>query len=127
MRDSSGTTITMAGGQSHNVTNVGNIAIKLPSSVIQKIESVLYSPGKVRNLLLVGFLASKGFSIEFKEKNYAIRDQNGELITTSIRKQNSAQKFFNVSQKESLSMTWHCRLGHTHFHGMSRLIQHSVM
>ena len=68
MKESSGTTITTARGQSHHVTTVGNIAIKLPSGIIQKIENVLYSLGIVKKLLSVGFLASKGLSLEFKER-----------------------------------------------------------
>ena len=69
MRGSSGTHITTEGGQSHNVTGIGNVAIKLPSNEIQKIEYVLYSPGIVKNLLSVDFLASRGMSLEFKEQN----------------------------------------------------------
>ena len=66
MRANSGTNITTARGPGHEVKGVGNIAIQLPSRVIQKIENVLYVPGIVKNLLSVGFLALKGFALEFK-------------------------------------------------------------
>ena len=41
LRASSGIRITTADGQGHNVTSIGNVAIKLPCGEIQKIEHVL--------------------------------------------------------------------------------------
>ena len=41
----SGTQIRFAGGQSHNVTGIGNIDIQISSGEIKTISSVLYTPG----------------------------------------------------------------------------------
>ena len=54
------------------------------SGIIQKIKNVLYAPGIVKNLLSVGFLASKGLSLVFKEKGCTINDSAGGLITTTV-------------------------------------------
>ena len=84
MRTSSGTRITTVGGQGHHITSVGNVAIKLPSGEIQMIEHVLYSPGIVKNLLSMGFLASRGMSLEFKAQSCTIKNPQGEILTTAI-------------------------------------------
>ena len=89
LRASSGTRITTTGGQGYNVMGIGNVAIKLPYGVIQKIEHVLYSPGIVKNILSVGFLAARGMSLEFREQNYVIRNTIGTTIATPSRESDS--------------------------------------
>ena len=46
-----GTKIISAGGHSHVVTGIGNVAICLSTGGIQKISHVLYSPGITKNLI----------------------------------------------------------------------------
>ena len=63
----SGTYITSAGGHSHDVTGVGNVVIRLPTGEMQQISHVLYSPSITKNLISIGFLADKGFTLEFRK------------------------------------------------------------
>ena len=141
MRTSSGTRITTVGGQSHHITSVGNVAIKLPSGEIQMIEYVLYSPGIVKNLLSMGFLASRGMSLEFKVQSCTIKNPQGEILTTAIRESDSGlyqlrgERLMHcsetlleqVSTVGSQSMVWHQRLGHIHHHGLQQILQHGTV
>ena len=118
-----------------------HIAIKLPSREIQKIEHVLYSPSIVKNFLSVGFLASRGLSLELREQNCTIRNLKGDLITTIEREHNSrlyklkSETMRNCSETliaqvdktESLSTLWHQRLGHTHYQNMPCMIQYEAV
>ena len=62
-----GTRITSASGHSHDVTGIGNIVIRLPTGEMQQISHVLYSPSITKNLISVGFLTNKGFTLEFRK------------------------------------------------------------
>ena len=141
LKPSSGTRITTAGGQGHNVMGIGNVAIKLPSSEIQKIEHVLYSPGIVKNLLPVGFLTSRGLALEFQAEHCTIRNSLDDIITTAIREfdsglykllretmlQCSESLLTQVDKPLSTSMLWHRRMGHTHYQGIWKMLQHKVV
>ena len=141
MRASSGSRITIASGQGHIVIVIGNVAIKLPFGEIQMIENVLYSPGIVKNLLSVYFLASRGLSFEFKEQICTIKNATSDLITTTMRELESglykllgetlAQCFETLltefQQSKPLSMTWRRYLGHTYFYRLYRLIQYGAV
>ena len=59
------TKIISACGKSHDVIRIGNVASFLPTSGIQKISHMLYSTGITMNLISFGFLANRGFSLEF--------------------------------------------------------------
>jgi hypothetical protein len=85
MTSSSGTKVTSAGGQSHDVTGIGSIAIRLPNGAIQKISNVLYSKDIMKNLLSVGFLTNKRFRLEFSRNHCAIRDSSGHLVASTFR------------------------------------------
>ena len=89
LTSSRGTRITTIGGQGHNVASIGNIAIKLSSREIQKIEHVLYSRGIVKNLLSVGFLTSRGMSLEFTTNTCTIKNSLGEIITNATKQPDS--------------------------------------
>ena len=65
---SSRTKIISTSGHCHDVTGIGNVAIRLPTSAIQKISHVLYSLGITKNLISVGFLANRGYSLEFLKR-----------------------------------------------------------
>ena len=80
----SGTRITSAGGHSHDVTGVENIVIRLPTGEMQQITHVLYSPGITKNLISVGFLADKGYTLEFR-KAFCLIKMGGSIIATAIR------------------------------------------
>lgn len=55
----SGAHVRSVGGQSHNVTGVGNVDIQLSSGEIKIVSSVFYAPGITKNMLSVGTLADQ--------------------------------------------------------------------
>ena len=142
IRASSGTCINMIGGQCHNVTGIGNVAIKLPSGEIQKIEHILYSPSIIKNLLSYRFLASKEVSIEFREQNCTIGNSSGKIIIiTAMKKPDSSlyklmgeimQCYFEIlftqgKKHKLLSILWHPWQGYTHYHGMKRMVPNGAI
>ena len=62
----SGSQIRSAGGQSHNMTGVGNVDLQFLSGEINSISSVFYTPGITKNLLSVGSLADQQKTLIFK-------------------------------------------------------------
>ena len=132
----SGTRITSIGGHTHDVTRVGSIVIRLPIGEMQQISHVLYSPGITKNLISVGFLTDKGFTLEFQKSLCLIKNMDGLPIASAIR--NTANTLYKLegetligcheihsSTPEALTLMshwqtnkaslWHKRLGHFHF------------
>jgi hypothetical protein len=133
---SSGTKITSAGGHAHDVTGMGNVAIRFPTGEIHKVTHILYSPGITKNLLSVGFLAEKGFSLEFKSHACYIRDSIGKVIAVAERNPRNglyqlhgetithcSEVLSCTTSHSPLVMKWHKRLGHFHVQGIRRMIQ----
>ena len=144
---SSGTKIISTGGHSHDVTRIGNVAIRLPSGGIQKVSHVLYSPSITKKLISVGYLANKGFSLEFIRNKCIIRNSEGHFVGYAYRHSvNGLYKLqgdtligcsdvsslvpevyaLNLSNSSKAAL-WHKRLGHYHFQGMTRMMQYGVV
>ena len=52
---------------------------------MQQISHVLYSPGITKNLISVGFLTDKEFTLEFQKSLCLIKNLDGSLIASAIR------------------------------------------
>ena len=144
---SSGTKIISAGGQSHDVTGVSNVAIRLPTRKIQKISHVLYSPSITKNLISVGFLVDKGFSLEFMRNKCIITDSEGWFVGSAYRSpinglyklkghtlvgsheitNSTSQAHLVHLHDSSKADLWHKRLGHYHLQGMRRMMQYGAV
>ena len=61
------------------------MAICLQTSGIQKISHVLYSPSITKNLISIGFLADKGFSLEFLRNECIITNFEGGYVGSATR------------------------------------------
>ena len=140
---SSGIKIISAGGQSHDVTRVGNVAIRLPTGGIQKISHVLYSPSITKNLISVGFLTDKDYSFEFMSNECIIKNSEGCYVGSTSRNsmnglyklqgdtllgcrevQNSTCKAYVLKSHDcSKEALWHKRLRHFHHQGLRHMIQ----
>jgi hypothetical protein len=133
---SSGTKIISTGGHAHNVTDVGSVAIWLPTGEIQKITNVLYSCGITKNLFYIRFLAEKGFSLEFQTLVCYIHNPTGKTI--AIVKHSPRNGLYQLcgetithysevlsctTNHSSLIMKWHKWLGHFHIQGIRRMVQ----
>jgi hypothetical protein len=65
-------TISTGGGQSHPIQNIGSVHFETPNGVIETIDNVLYVPRLKKNLLSIGFMATKGYLIVFYDKRCLI-------------------------------------------------------
>ena len=138
---SSRTKIISTGGHSHDVIGIGNVAICLSRVAIQKKSHVLYSRGITKNLILVGFLANRGFSLEFLKSKCIIKTSKVGLVGSANRNSGnglyklqgdtlmdcsevSALEVHNLHYEDSSKVAlWHRRLGHYHFQGIRRMMQ----
>ena len=123
------------------------MAIRLPLGGIQKVSHVLYSLGITKNLISVGYLADKGFSLEFMRNKCIIKNSEGHFVGYAYRHSvNGLYKLQGdtlmgcnevsslVPEVCALSLSnsrkaalWHKRLGHYHFQGMTRMMQYGIV
>ena len=93
------TTITskvkVGNGEYLNVKGKGTAAISTPSG-IKLISDVLYVPEISRNLLNVGQMIKKGFSLHFEKMSCIIHDPTGAHLMTVAMK----DKFFPIDWKQ---------------------------
>ncbi|KAH9666120.1 Integrase catalytic domain-containing protein [Citrus sinensis] len=111
--------VKVGNGQYIEVKGKGTVAIK-SSAGIKLISDVLLVPKIDRNLLSLGQLLEKGYSVVFKNNMCVITDPNG-VVLFSV-KMNS--KSFNLSWNKDKSSAYQCTLNHAelwhkwmgHFH-----------
>lgn len=130
----SGSQIKSAGGQSHDVTGVGNVDIQGLSGEIKTISFVLYTPGITKNLLSVGSLTNQQKTLVFNSTCCFVIDKITSRIEAFAHRENGKglyrlqTDFFNqrpevnTLQVRSQPVLWHKRLGHFHTRGMQRMI-----
>ena len=105
--------------------------------------SCAYSPGITKNLISVGFLADKGFSLEFMKNKCIIKNSGGYFVGLAHKNHTNglyklqgvtlmgcyevpihAPKVHSLSCADSSKAAlWHRRLGHYHFQGIRRMMQ----
>jgi hypothetical protein len=128
----SGTHVKSAGGQSHNVTGIGNVDIQLSSGEMKIVSSVLYTPGITKNLLSVGTLADQHKTLVFKSNGCFVID-NATLRVEIFAPRETSKGLYRLSgahtkmesevkliYPNSQATLWHKRLGHFHTKGMQR-------
>ena len=130
----SGSQIRSAGGQSHNVTGVGEIDIQVLSGEIKTVSSVLYTPGITKNLLSVGSLTDQQKTIVFKATGCFVIDDATSQIEILAHRENGKGLYrlqpsylkqgpeVNTLHLRSQAVLWHKRLGHVHTRGIQRMI-----
>ena len=130
----SGSQIRSAGGQSHNVTGVGEIDIQVLSGEIKTVSSVLYTPGITKNLLSVGSLTDQQKTIVFKATGCFVIDDATSQIEILAHRENGKGLYrlqpnylkqgpeVNTLHLRSQAVLWHKRLGHFHTRGIQRMI-----
>ena len=116
--------VRIGNGDCIDVKGKGDVVINT-SSGIKIINDVLYVPEINQNLLSVGQLLEKGFSVNFKEKACEIFDpKGGKLFSVKMK-----GKSFSLDWEQAnscahpnlanQSQLWHKRLGHFHYSAIS--------
>ena len=112
--------ITLGDGSTQEVTGKGMISVKARNGSTKYIQDVLYVPGLAQNLLSVGQLMEKGYSVNFDNNKCVIFDKKKAQVIASVSM--LSNKIFPlkmpVEQKAALSSIlensslWHQRYGH---------------
>ena len=131
----SGNHVRSAGGQSHQVTGIGNADIQLSTGAIKSFSSMLYTPGITKNLISVGTLADQHKTLVFRSHGCFILDNASSKVEFFAPRENghglyrlsgssvSTQPETHLLSLHSQATLWHKRLGHFHTKGLQRMTQ----
>ncbi|MCH80525.1 copia-type polyprotein [Trifolium medium] len=124
------TSVKLADCSSLEAEGMGNIVIKTNSGKRAVIENVLYVPGMKCNIMSIGQLMEKDFSININKESLKLFDPEENLIVVSALSKNRVHKCnIPVDKAMCLSSTthedadwlWHMRYGHLNFRSLSQL------
>ncbi|KAI5418245.1 hypothetical protein KIW84_042753 [Lathyrus oleraceus] len=110
------------------VEGKGTIRYLQKDGLIGSIQDVYYVPNLKTNILSLGQLTKKGYSILMKERILHLKDKLGHLIARVEMERNRMYKLnlINVREKclqvsvEEKASLWHLRFGHLHHAGLKR-------
>ncbi|KAI5429681.1 hypothetical protein KIW84_034307 [Lathyrus oleraceus] len=110
------------------VEGKGTIRYLQKDGLIGSIQDVYYVPNLKTNILSLGQLTEKGYSILMKERILYLKDKLGHLIARVEMERNRMYKLnlINVREKclqvsvEDKASLWHLRFGHLHHAGLRR-------
>ena len=110
-----------------DVKGRGRISVKTNSG-IKLISNVLFVPDISQNLLSIGQMLEKQYSLQFKDNWCIIFDPYGEKLLCMKMKSKSfainwenASKYAYVGVTQSVSNLWHKRFGHFNQRGLVEL------
>ena len=127
---SKSTRIRCADDKYLNAEGMGNVRVILNNGKAALIQNVWYVPGMKSNLMSVGQLIEKGFSVTMKDNLLKLYDRNQKLIMESEQGRNRTFKVnVKTADSECLSATsvekdselWHRRFGHLNFRSLGHL------
>ncbi|GAU10379.1 hypothetical protein TSUD_422780, partial [Trifolium subterraneum] len=117
------------------VEGKGTICYLQKDGLIGSIKDVYYVPDLKTNILSLGQLTEKGYSILIKDRILHLKDKLGHLIAQVEMGRNRMYKLnlrsvqekclqVNIEDKASL---WHLRFGHLHHAGLKRLAKKNMV
>lgn len=132
--DSTKIQVQLGDGKRVQAEGKGVITVKLKSGDERQIHDVLYIPGLAHNLLSIGQLVQKGYSITFLNNFCEVRDLDCGLVMKVEMTANNMFPFTFSSvdcalhvSTNSDSWLWHMRYGHLHFSGLKLLNQKNMV
>jgi transposase InsO family protein len=118
--------VKVGNGEYVEVKGIGKVSVQTPSG-IKFISDVLYVPKIDQNLISVGQLIEKGYTLTFKDNSCTILDQNNiELMTVEMKHRSFPLEWKNMSSNaysctEDESKLWHKRFGHANYTSLKNL------
>ena len=102
---------------------------------VGEIRDVYYVPDLKSNILSMGQLMEKGYSILMKDRVLYLKDKSDRLIARVEMKKNRMYKLdLKIVQERCLkldvkdeAMMWHFRFGHLHFGGLAELVKKEMV
>ncbi|GAU34373.1 hypothetical protein TSUD_217130 [Trifolium subterraneum] len=128
--------VRLADSRSIQVEVIGNMIIKRRDGNSAEIEDILYVPGMDCNLLSVGQLIEKGFSVSIKNEKFELYDPASLLVLrtplTTNRTFNSMINSTEVACMKTVtenqqSWLWHLRFGHLNFRYLNQLVSKEMV
>nr|KYP75006.1 Retrovirus-related Pol polyprotein from transposon TNT 1-94 [Cajanus cajan] len=113
----------------------GTIWYQQRNGKIGEIGDVYYVPDLKSNILSMGQLMEKGYSVLMKDRELQLKDKLGRLIAQVEMKKNRMYKLeLKIVQDECMqldledeAMKWHLRFGHLHFGGLTELVKKEMV
>ncbi|KAI5402444.1 hypothetical protein KIW84_050167 [Lathyrus oleraceus] len=111
------------------VEGKGTICFLQKKGVVGSIEGVYYVPNLKANILSLGQLTEKGYSILMEDRNLQLKDKTGRLVALveigknrmyKLNLKSIREKCLHVNVEDQASL-WHLRFGHLHQAGLRRL------
>ncbi|KAK1431533.1 hypothetical protein QVD17_07993 [Tagetes erecta] len=114
------------------VEGKGTVKIRTGNTGFKLLDQVYYAPKLEYNLLSVGQLMRKGYTLTFDEGKCVIKQKKSgsTLFEISVASNNmfvfDATSLFTVhnprvTKEEEEALNWHCRYGHLHLDGLKHL------
>lgn len=128
--------VKLADNSSLEVEGIDNIVIQRSNGVKAMIKDVLYVPGIKCNLLSVGKLVEKGFSMVMKDGTFEIFDTHNNLVLNYHLSKNRTFKTMISSTEVQFLKTivdhnhdWlgHLRFGHLNFMSLNKFITQDMV
>jgi len=102
---------------------------------VGEIRDVYYVPDLKSNILSMGQLMEKGYSVLMKDRVLYLKDKSDRLIARVEMKKNRMYKLdLKIVQERCLkldvkdeAMMWHFRFGHLHFGGLAELVKKEMV
>ncbi|XP_019455424.1 PREDICTED: uncharacterized protein LOC109356505 [Lupinus angustifolius] len=122
--------VKFADDSSLSAEGAGSVVIKRKNGSKAIVSNVLCVPKMKYNLLSIGQLIEKGFSVLMKNSQLELFDSDGKLILrTKASKNRTFQVSFNAAEVQCMSSVetrdeswiWHSRLGHLNFKSLHQL------
>ncbi|MCH84025.1 copia-type polyprotein, partial [Trifolium medium] len=129
-------TVRLADNSSIQAMGSGDMVIKRSNGDSAVIEEVLYVPGMGCNLLSVGQLIEKGFSVIIKDEYFELFDSANVLVLrTPLAKNRTFKTMINTTAVECMkvvtdemqSWIWHQRFGHLNFRYLTQLVSKGMV
>ncbi|XP_074342644.1 uncharacterized protein LOC141680273 [Apium graveolens] len=113
----------------------GTVCYQQKDGSIGSIQDVYYVPNIKTNILSLGQLTEKGYSIFLKDRLLHLKDKQGRMVAQVEMERNRMYKLnlrsirekclkVNVEDKASL---WHLRFGHLHHGGLKELAKKNMV
>ncbi|KAG6498678.1 hypothetical protein ZIOFF_038400 [Zingiber officinale] len=122
--------VKLGDGKLHRSKGKGSVAVQTKGGDKKIINDVLYVPNLTSNLLSVGQLLQRGYSIFFEDEKCRIFDRRNKC---TFAKQGvsfrftSGRKVAYTSENFDQSQLWHLRYGHLNWKGLQFLKQKNMV
>ena len=128
--------VKLANSSSLQAEGTGDMVIKRSNGSSAVIEDVLYVPGMDCNLLSIGQLIEKRFSVVIKNEKFELYDPAGTLVLrTPLAKNRTFKTLINTTEVECMKAVtedkenwlWHLRFGHLNFKYLNQLVSKGMV